>query len=58
VYVPPGGSPLGQKYRLGAWACVMCRVLLDFAVRFDLDHADNCPGLVQPAPPDAWLGGT
>jgi hypothetical protein len=47
IAVPPGGSPLGQQYRLGAWICVMRGALLAFAVRFDMDHGDDCPGLVR-----------
>lgn len=53
--VPPRGNPLGAKYKLGAWTCVMCKALLEHVVHWDLDHADNCPGLVSPAPPDSWL---
>lgn len=55
VAAPAGGQRLGEKYRLGAWACVMCKILLDFAVRYDLDHGTDCPGWVRPAPLDAGL---
>lgn len=47
VYVPPRGNPYGQKYRMGAWTCVMCKILLDFAVCWDLDHGDDCPGGIR-----------
>ena len=45
---PPRGNPLGQKYRLGAWKCVICKALLTFVVRYNLDRGDDCPGWVQP----------
>lgn len=55
VAVPPRGNPLGAKYKLGAWMCVMCKGLLEHLVHWNLDHGDDCPGLVTPAPPDSWL---
>ena len=53
--VPPRGNPLGSKYKLGAWMCVMCKALLEHLVHWNLDHGDDCPGRVSPAPPDSWL---
>ncbi len=58
VAVPPGGNPFGQKYRVGAWICVMCQVLLELAVRFNADHGDDCPGRIEPAPMGACLPGS
>ena len=58
VAVPPMGNPMGSKYKLGAWMCVMCRALLEHLVHWDLDHGDDCPGRVEPAPLNSWLGGT
>lgn len=49
VHVPPEGNPLGSKYRLGDWQCVMCRAAYGFIERYDLDHGGDCPGLVRPA---------
>ena len=46
VAVPARGNPFGAKYKLGAWKCVMCKILLDFAVTWNLDHYDDCPGNV------------
>jgi len=28
----------------------MCQALLTFCVRFDLDHGNDWPGLIRPAP--------
>ena len=53
--VPPRGNPLGARYKLGAWTCVMCKALLEYVVHWDLDHGGDCPGLVSPAPADSWL---
>lgn len=44
VAVPARGNL--AKYKLGAWECVMCQILLDFAVTWNLDHYDDCPGNV------------
>jgi hypothetical protein len=56
VYFSP--DAIAYRYKLGAWMCVMCHVLLDFAVKYDLDHGDDCPGWIAPAPRDATLPGT
>lgn len=48
VAVPAVPRPVGQKLRLGAWKCVMCKILLDWACRYDLDHWNDCPGWVEP----------
>lgn len=48
IAVPREGRSLDRKFRKGgAWMCVMCRILLDFAVAYDLDHYDDCPGGVE-----------
>jgi hypothetical protein len=47
VYIPPEGNPLGVKYKLGAWQCVMCLMQLDAAVYWDMDHGDDCSGAVN-----------
>ena len=46
VAVPARSNPCGARYKLGAWKCVMCKILLDFAVTWDPDHYDDCPGNV------------
>jgi hypothetical protein len=55
VAVPPRGNPLGARYKLGAFTCVMCRGLLEHLVHWDLDHGGDCPGRAEPAPLSAWL---
>jgi hypothetical protein len=42
--VPVSGNPLGNRYRHGTWRCTMCGILMAFAIAYDLDHADDCPG--------------
>jgi hypothetical protein len=49
VDVPAEGQRLGDKYRLGAWCCVECKALMSFCIRFDADHGDDCPGLIEAA---------
>ena len=39
--VPPRGNPAGEKYRLGALACVACGVLASFAAVWA--DCDCCP---------------
>ena len=51
LHVPPEGNR--GKYDHGDYACVACRGLLSFHVRFDLDHAGDCPGII-----DKELGGS
>lgn len=41
-------------FRYDRWMgyiCVMCHVNRDMAVTYNMDHADDCPGLVRPADP-------
>ena len=49
ICVDPGGQRRGQKFTKGDWKCVMCRILMSFAMAFDLDHGDDCPGWTEPA---------
>jgi len=50
VDVPVRGTPFGQKLRHGAWKCVMCHILLTHAMWWDMDHYNDCPGFIAPAP--------
>lgn len=55
----PPGPPM---IHIGAWSwllrdylCVMCHAMFSVLAWADADHAGDCPGYVQPAPPDAGL---
>lgn len=56
VAVPAIPRPVAEKLRIGAWQCVMCRVLLDWVIRYDQDHGTDCPGLVEAPELEIWLG--
>lgn len=55
VHVDPDGNKLGDKYVRGDWKCLACKALASFCIKYDLDHAGDCPGFIQAAPADSWL---
>ena len=48
IAVPPDGQKAAEKYRRGTHECALCRALTGFIVKYELDHAGDCPGLVTP----------
>jgi hypothetical protein len=44
VQVDPDGQRRGEKFRLGAYTCTMCAVLMEFAVKYDTCGPVTCPG--------------
>jgi hypothetical protein len=55
ICVSPEGQRRGQRFMRGDWKCVMCKALYSFCAHYDLDHGDDCPGLVVPVPQDAMI---
>jgi hypothetical protein len=57
---PPPPGP--QTVHVGAWSwllsdyvCVMCHAMFSVLAWAGCNHAGDCPGFVQPAPPGAAL---